>query len=84
MSTKVIIRFAPSPTGFLHLGGARTALLTWLYAKSHGGLCLLRLEDTDKERSQQKFTDSILESLDWLNVTFDGKHSTNPRIRKGI
>ena len=60
MSTKVIIRFAPSPTGFLHLGGARTALFTWLYAKSHGGLCLLRLEDTDKERSQQKFTDSIL------------------------
>ena len=73
MSTKVIIRFAPSPTGFLHLGGARTALFTWLYAKSYGGLCLLRLEDTDKERSQQKFTDSILASLDWLNVSFDGK-----------
>jgi len=73
MADQVITRFAPSPTGFLHLGSARTALFAWLYAKSYGGLCLLRLEDTDKERSQQKFIDSILGSFQWLRVSFDGE-----------
>mgnify|MGYP001341379080 CR=1 FL=1 len=65
----VRLRFAPSPTGFLHIGGARTALFAWLYAKSRGGECLLRFEDTDVERSKQKFTDSIIESFNWLNIT---------------
>ena len=73
MIDKVVGRFAPSPTGFLHIGGARTALFAWLYAKSRGGECLLRFEDTDVERSQQEFTDSILESFNWFNVTFDKK-----------
>ena len=72
MISKVISRFAPSPTGHLHIGGIRTALFAWLYAKSYGGKCLLRLEDTDIERSQQKFADSIIESFEWLDVNFDG------------
>ena len=71
MNQKIVGRFAPSPTGTLHLGGARTALFAWLYAKSQGGQCLLRLEDTDKERSKQKYTDSIIESFDWLGISFD-------------
>jgi glutamyl-tRNA synthetase len=62
----VITRFAPSPTGNLHIGGARTALFNWLYAKSKGGKFLLRIEDTDKKRSEQKYVESILESLEWL------------------
>ena len=53
-------RFAPSPTGYLHIGGARTALFAWLYAKSLKGNCLLRIEDTDKERSKEKFTHEII------------------------
>ena len=69
--SKIIGRFAPSPTGLLHLGGARTALFTWLYSKSLGGDCLLRLEDTDAERSEQKYTDSIINSFKWMGIEFD-------------
>lgn len=61
-------RFAPSPTGHLHIGGARTALFNWLYAKKHGGEYLLRIEDTDKERSKVEFTQDILENLSWLGI----------------
>ena len=61
-------RFAPSPTGYLHIGGARTALFAWLYAKSLKGNCLLRIEDTDKERSKEKFTHEIIDSFKWLGV----------------
>ena len=64
-------RFAPSPTGYLHIGGARTALFAWLYAKSHNGDCLLRIEDTDKERSDKKYTEEIIKSFDWLGIQFD-------------
>ena len=64
-------RFAPSPTGYLHIGGARTALFAWLYAKSHNGDCLLRIEDTDKERSDTKYTEEIIKSFDWLGIQFD-------------
>ena len=71
--SKVIGRFAPSPTGSLHIGGARTALFAWLYSKSQGGECLLRLEDTDTERSKQEYTDSIIESFKWLGIEFDGE-----------
>ena len=71
MNQKVMGRFAPSPTGTLHIGGARTALFAWLYSKSLGGKCLLRLEDTDKERSKQKYTNSIIESFNWLGIDFD-------------
>ena len=64
-------RFAPSPTGLLHIGGARTALFAWLYAKSNQGSCLLRIEDTDKERSQDQYTKEIINSFKWLGVEFD-------------
>lgn len=67
----VRVRFAPSPTGFLHIGGVRTALFNWLYAKRHGGKFLLRIEDTDLERSETKYTDDILASLTWLGLTWD-------------
>ena len=70
MST-IKTRFAPSPTGNLHIGGARTALFAWLYAKSQNGACLLRIEDTDRERSKDEFTKEIIESFKWLGIEFD-------------
>lgn len=70
-SIPVKVRFAPSPTGELHLGGARTALFNWLYAKRHDGSFFLRIEDTDKQRSKQIFTDQILDSLKWLGLDWD-------------
>lgn len=72
MSDKVVTRFAPSPTGFLHIGGARTALFNWLYSKHVGGKMLLRIEDTDRERSTQAATDAILDGLSWLGLKWDG------------
>ena len=68
----VVTRFAPSPTGFLHIGGARTALFNWLYARGRGGKMLLRIEDTDRERSTQAAIDAILDGLRWLGITWDG------------
>ncbi len=70
--TKVVTRFAPSPTGFLHIGGARTALFNWLYAKRFGGEFLLRIEDTDRERSTQAAVEAIIDGLDWLGLKWDG------------
>lgn len=67
----IITRFAPSPTGHLHIGGARTALLCWAYAKKHGGRFLLRVEDTDQQRSSESSTRGILEDLAWLGITWD-------------
>jgi glutamyl-tRNA synthetase len=67
----VVTRFAPSPTGFLHIGGARTALFSYLYAKKHGGKFLLRIEDTDRERSTQEAVDAIFEGMKWLGLTSD-------------
>ncbi len=64
-------RFAPSPTGYLHIGGARTALYCWLYARRHGGQFVLRIEDTDRERSTQAAIDAILEAMDWLGLEYD-------------
>ena len=69
---KVITRFAPSPTGFLHVGSARTALFNWLYARHFKGQFILRIEDTDKERSKKEFEVEILESLKWLGIDWDG------------
>ena len=66
-----IVRFAPSPTGFLHIGNARTALFNWLFAKSKGGKFLLRIEDTDKERSTKEAVDAIFNGLNWLGLDFD-------------
>jgi len=68
----VVTRFAPSPTGFLHIGGARTALFNWLFAKHHGGTFLLRIEDTDRARSTQAAVDAILDGLSWLGLDWDG------------
>jgi glutamyl-tRNA synthetase len=68
----VVTRFAPSPTGFLHIGGARTALFNWLYARGRGGKMLLRIEDTDRERSTQAAIDAILDGLTWLGINWDG------------
>ena len=68
----VVTRFAPSPTGFLHIGGARTALFNWLYARGRGGKMLLRIEDTDRERSTQAAIDAILDGLSWLGIDWDG------------
>ena len=68
----VVTRFAPSPTGFLHIGGGRTALFNWLYAKRHGGKMLLRIEDTDRERSTDAAIAAILDGLQWLGLDWDG------------
>ncbi|QMU60770.1 MAG: glutamate--tRNA ligase [Gammaproteobacteria bacterium] len=68
---KVRTRFAPSPTGYLHIGGARTALFNWLYARKHKGEYVLRIEDTDKERSKSEFTEDIFSSLSWLGINSD-------------
>src|SRR6478672_1854487 len=72
MSDQIVTRFAPSPTGFLHIGGARTALFNWLYARGRGGKMLLRIEDTDRERSTQSAIDAILDGLSWLELDWDG------------
>ena len=71
MTQTVVTRFAPSPTGFLHIGGARTALFNWLYARGRGGKMLLRIEDTDRERSTQAAIDAILDGLSWLGIAWD-------------
>lgn len=68
---EIVTRFAPSPTGFLHIGGARTALFNWLFARRHGGKFLLRIEDTDKERSTPESAREILDGLQWLGMTWD-------------
>jgi glutamyl-tRNA synthetase len=68
----VVTRFAPSPTGFLHIGGARTALFNWLFARHHGGKFLLRIEDTDKARSTKEAIDAILDGMHWLGLDWDG------------
>jgi glutamyl-tRNA synthetase len=73
MTEPVVTRFAPSPTGFLHIGGARTALFNWLYARGRGGKLLLRIEDTDRERSTKAAIDAILEGLTWLGIEWDGE-----------
>jgi len=72
MTQPIITRFAPSPTGFLHIGGARTALFNWLYARGRGGKMLLRIEDTDRERSTQAAMDAIIDGLNWLGISWDG------------
>lgn len=67
----VITRFAPSPTGYLHIGGARTALFNYLFSKHHNGKFLLRIEDTDQARSTKEAIDAILQGLDWLGLKHD-------------
>ncbi len=73
MTAPIVTRFAPSPTGYLHIGGARTALFNWLYARGRGGKFLLRIEDTDRERSTPEATAAILQGLTWLGLDWDGE-----------
>lgn len=73
MSEKIVTRFAPSPTGFLHVGGARTALFNYLFARKHGGLFRLRIEDTDRQRSSEEMTRRIFDGLHWLGLEWDGE-----------
>jgi len=86
MPSSVVTRFAPSPTGFLHIGGARTALFNWLYAKHTGGKMLLRIEDTDRERSSKAAVAAILDGLKWLGLDWDGdavsQYERAPRHRE--
>ena len=96
MTTNVVTRFAPSPTGYLHIGGARTALFNWLYARHTGGQMLLRIEDTDRERSTESAIDAILDGLDWLGLKSDeapifqfaraGRHAevANEMVARGL
>jgi glutamyl-tRNA synthetase len=71
MSTPPRVRFAPSPTGYLHIGGARTALFNWLWARKTGGTFLLRIEDTDRERSTRQAVEAIFEGMRWLGLDWD-------------
>lgn len=71
--SEIVTRFAPSPTGYLHIGGARTALFSWLFARGKGGKFLLRIEDTDRERSTPEATEAILKGLTWLGLDWDGE-----------
>ncbi|AXS40421.1 glutamate--tRNA ligase [Breoghania sp. L-A4] len=86
MRETVVTRFAPSPTGYLHIGGARTALFNWLYARAHGGKMLLRIEDTDRERSTDAAIKAISEGLTWLGLDWDGEaysqYARAPRHRE--
>src|SRR5438477_1331011 len=71
MASEVRVRFAPSPTGYLHIGGARTALFNWLFARHHGGRFVLRVEDTDAARYRPEYADAILAALRWLSLDWD-------------
>ena len=80
---KVLTRFAPSPTGNLHIGNARSAILNWIYAEKFNGNFILRIDDTDKERSKEEFIDSIKEDLKWLGVKWEYtfKQSESPSAK---
>ncbi|MEJ8574622.1 glutamate--tRNA ligase [Microbaculum marinum] len=86
--TEIVTRFAPSPTGFLHIGGARTALFNWLYARGRGGRMLLRIEDTDRARSTEEAIAAILDGLAWLGLDWDGdpvsQHARAERHREAV
>ena len=71
LKEEIRTRFAPSPTGYLHVGGARTALFNYLYAKAKGGIFVLRIEDTDRQRSTEKSYQQMLESMNWLSIKWD-------------
>jgi glutamyl-tRNA synthetase len=80
MTSAPIVRFAPSPTGHIHIGNARTALLNWLYARRHGGIFILRFDDTDRERSKPEYADAIEEDLDWLGMAPDQVRRQSERM----
>ena len=74
------VRFAPSPTGFLHIGSARTFIFNWLYARRHGGTMILRIDDTDVERNTQASLDSIFDGLNWLDLGWDEQYRQSERL----
>src|SRR2546423_1395908 len=74
------VRFAPSPTGFLHIGSARTFIFNWLYARRNGGVMILRIDDTDIERNTQASLDSIFEGLNWLDLGWDEQYRQSERL----
>ncbi|MBV9305156.1 MAG: glutamate--tRNA ligase, partial [Acidobacteriaceae bacterium] len=74
------VRFAPSPTGYLHIGGARTFIFNWLYARRHGGTMIVRIDDTDMERNTQTSLDSIYEGLHWLELGWDELYRQSDRL----
>lgn len=82
LHSPVVTRFAPSPTGFLHIGGARTALFNWLFARGNGGKFLLRIEDTDRERHSEDAVQAILDGLSWLGLDWDGNPTSQYERRK--
>lgn len=77
---KIKTRFAPSPTGYLHVGGARTALYSWLFARHHGGEFVLRIEDTDLERSTPEAIEAIMDGMNWLNLEWDEGPISRPNV----
>ena len=79
---KIKTRFAPSPTGYLHVGGARTALYSWLFARNHGGEFVLRIEDTDLERSTPEAIEAIMDGMNWLRLEWDEGRSEERRVGK--
>ncbi len=79
---KVITRFAPSPTGYLHVGNLRTCLINWLYARKHAGEFILRMDDTDLERSKSEYTDAIIKDLTWLGIKWDKEFKQSSRLNK--
>ena len=74
------VRFAPSPTGFLHIGSARTFIFNWLYARHHGGVMILRIDDTDVERNTEASLTSIFEGLRWLDLGWDEEYKQSERL----
>lgn len=82
MTKNIITRFAPSPTGMLHVGNARTALINFLYSKKHSGKFLLRIDDTDKVRSKEEYKDKIVEDLKWLGFEWDDIFYQSSRLDK--
>ena len=83
--SKVATRFAPSPTGPLHIGGVRTDLFNWLFAKNKGGNFLLRIEDTDKERSKKEYQNQIIQSLKWIGINYDSdEHIQSTKISSHV
>jgi glutamyl-tRNA synthetase len=84
MSTKVVTRIAPSPTGQMHIGTVRTALFNYLFAKQHGGTYFVRIEDTDRERNKEEWVDAIWEDFEWCNLPPDAKYRTSERLQRHI
>ena len=82
--SSVATRFAPSPTGPLHIGGVRTALFNWLYSKNNKGKFYLRIEDTDKERSKDEYKNQIIQSLEWIGLKHDGNEYIQSKNIKNI